>query len=135
MPHILLGRRQVATLFPPQFRFGSDIEDSRVTNAQGEDLGEIEDLVIDRQTGRIAYVLVSEDEFLGIGEEVRPVPMAALRHLPESNTYRLAISDDDLEKTRTISRDGTPSSVRRADLVELFEQFDVDPYWQTEQSR
>lgn len=40
------------------------------------DLGEIEDLLVDRSTGRVLYALVQTGGLLDIGEAVLPVPLA-----------------------------------------------------------
>ncbi len=48
---------------------------SRVTNHQGERLGNLSDLVIDLESGELAYVIVSAGGLVGgFGGELRPVP-------------------------------------------------------------
>jgi sporulation protein YlmC with PRC-barrel domain len=42
---------------------------SKVVNAQKEDLGKIEDLVLDAGAGRIAYAVLSFGGFLGMGDK------------------------------------------------------------------
>lgn len=42
---------------------------SKVVNAQNEDLGKIEDLVLGAGAGRIAYAVLSFGGFLGMGEK------------------------------------------------------------------
>ena len=41
-----------------------------VRNPEGEDLGQIEEVVIDLETGRVAYLVVSFGGFLGMGEKL-----------------------------------------------------------------
>lgn len=53
-----------------------------VRNAQHEDLGEIQDLVVDLQTGRITYAVLSVGGFLGIGEKYIAVPPSAFSYSP-----------------------------------------------------
>ena len=50
----------------------------RVKNAAGEDLGKIEDLMIDLYTGRIAYAVLSFGGFLKMGNKLFAVPWEAL---------------------------------------------------------
>jgi sporulation protein YlmC with PRC-barrel domain len=45
---------------------------SNVVNAQNEDLGKIEDVVLDAGAGRIAYAVLSFGGFLGMGESISP---------------------------------------------------------------
>src|ERR1700687_4823051 len=51
---------------------------SKVVNAQNEDLGKIEDLVLDAGAGRIAYAVLSFGGFLGMGEKCFAIPWNAL---------------------------------------------------------
>lgn len=48
-----------------------------VRNHQNENLGEIEDLVVDLKSGKISYAVLSVGGFLGIGEKYVAVPPSA----------------------------------------------------------
>ena len=50
-----------------------------VRNGMGEDLGKIEDLMIDLTSGRIAYAVLSFGGFLGVGNKLFAVPFRAMR--------------------------------------------------------
>src|SRR5579862_416574 len=52
---------------------------SKVVNAQNEDLGQIEDVVLDVEAGRVAYAILSFGGFLGIGDKYFAVPWEAFR--------------------------------------------------------
>jgi putative membrane protein len=60
---------------------------SRVVNAEGQEVGEIEDLVLDRN--QIAYAVVSVGGLLGIGEKRVAVPLDDLQ-LGEGETYLMS---------------------------------------------
>lgn len=45
-----------------------------VRNFQGEDIGEIEDLLVDAESGKIRYAAISVGGFLGIGDKLIAVP-------------------------------------------------------------
>ena len=49
-----------------------------VRNAEGDNLGEIQELIVDRENGDIHYAVVGAGGFLGIGERLILVPFAAL---------------------------------------------------------
>src|ERR687895_218063 len=49
-----------------------------VENAQGEDLGDIKDLVIDFDKGQIAYVVIGTGGVLGVGDTLHAVPWRSL---------------------------------------------------------
>src|SRR2546421_508436 len=52
---------------------------SKVVNQQNQDLGKIEDLVIDAGGGRIAYAVLSFGGFLGLGDKYFAIPWQAFR--------------------------------------------------------
>ena len=52
----------------PDFLSTGTIKGGKVVNRAGEDLGKIEELMIDLQSGRIAYVVLSFSEFMDLGD-------------------------------------------------------------------
>ncbi len=60
-------------------RKASDITGKEVRNAQGEDVGEIADLVVDPTTGEIQYAVLSIGGFLGMGDKLYGVPWSKLQ--------------------------------------------------------
>src|ERR1051325_2479606 len=49
-----------------------------VVNGQGEDLGNIEAIMLDVTSGRIAYAVLSFGGFLGMGSKLFAIPWGAL---------------------------------------------------------
>ncbi len=56
----------------------SKVIGAKVRNPQGEDLGKIEELVMNPSSGAIAYAVVSFGGFLGMGDKLFAVPFSAL---------------------------------------------------------
>lgn len=52
--------------------------DLMVTDPTGEKVGEIEDFIIDTESGQILYAILERGELLELDEDQRPVPLAAL---------------------------------------------------------
>lgn len=48
-----------------------------VRNKQNEEIGEVEDLIVDAKNGTVTHVIVSSGGFLGIGEKHLPIPLSA----------------------------------------------------------
>ncbi len=63
-----------------------------VSNAHGESLGAIHDLVLDANTGGIAYAVVSYGGVLTIGNKLFAVPWKALRWQVETEHYVLDLA-------------------------------------------
>jgi sporulation protein YlmC with PRC-barrel domain len=50
-----------------------------VKNPAGQDLGKVEDVVIDMGTGKVRYAAISFGGFLGVGDKLFAVPFHALK--------------------------------------------------------
>jgi len=85
----------------------SRIVDMRVLNSQNQDLGRVEDVVFDLQTGRIAYVVLALPG--AFGSRLVAVPPSALSNMAgDSNTLVLNIDPVRLDRSTTFSRDNWP---------------------------
>lgn len=73
-------------------------------NQTGETLGEVKDLVVNPQSGRVVFALVGSGGFLGFGEKFRAVPFSALER--DESTGRLTLSVDKVrwEAAPTVAR-------------------------------
>jgi sporulation protein YlmC with PRC-barrel domain len=58
----------------------SDITGTKVRNLEGENIGHIEELVIDTDGGTIRYAVLSFGGFLGIGDKLFAVPWKSLQY-------------------------------------------------------
>jgi len=65
----------------------SEVIGSKVKNPQGEDLGKVEELVVDPMTGTIEYAAISFGGFLGMGDKLFAVPFSMLKapEVPEGD--------------------------------------------------
>jgi sporulation protein YlmC with PRC-barrel domain len=73
----------------------------QVKNHQGEDLGQIEDIVIDLNNHQVRYAALSHGGTLGIGEKLFAVPLSALREQQDeegTTLFVLNVDDETLER-------------------------------------
>ena len=68
-----------------------------VYNRNGDNLGSIYGLMIDKFSGRVAYAVMSFGGFLGIGERYHPLPWATLTYDTSRGGYVVDLSRDQLE--------------------------------------
>ncbi len=102
-----------------------------VVNAQDESLGEIEDVMIDPMSGRIAYVVIEHGGFIGIGQDHFAVPWRAMQFVPGSeDTLLLDIPEDRLENAPRFSSDDETPLERREWVTSVHNYYGVEPYWQ-----
>ena len=75
----------------------SKVNGTNVYNGQGDSLGSIYDVMIDKRSGEVAYAVMSFGGFLGIGEEYSPLPWSALTYDTEVGGYVVDIDEDTLK--------------------------------------
>lgn len=69
----------------------------------GEKLGKINDLLVDTQSGKISFAVVSTGGVLGIGDELRLVPFEKLS--PEGDTFTADLDQASFESLQTVQED------------------------------
>ena len=74
----------------------SALNKSEVRNPKGEILGEIEDFVMDPQSGRIALVIFSHAGMVGTGHKVKIIPYEFLSFDEGERNFILDVSKEDL---------------------------------------
>ncbi|MDQ6663210.1 MAG: PRC-barrel domain-containing protein [Acidobacteriota bacterium] len=80
----------------------------RVRNSTGEDLGRIEEIMIDIDSGRVAYAVLSFGGFLGIGDKLFAVPWEALTINTEDREFVLNVDRQVLEDAPGFDKDKWP---------------------------
>ena len=105
---------------------GADVE-----NPQGQDLGDIKDVVIDRASGRIAYAVVSFGGFLGMGEKLFAVPWGAFSQ-PSDNKdkFVLAVDKERLTNAPGFDANNWPQMASQEWVTSLYSYYNVPPIGQ-----
>lgn len=84
------------------------VEGTSVYNAEGDKLGTLDDIMIDKRTGRVAYAVMSFGGFLGMGERHHPLPWSVLTYDTDRNGYVVPLSKDVLTKAPTYADSEVP---------------------------
>ena len=85
-----------------------EIRDIKVRNPQGENLGDISDVAIDRDSGCIAYAVLSYGGILGFGEKHFAIPWEAVRTSPGGKSAIVDADKQTLDNSTGFSRDRMP---------------------------
>lgn len=85
-----------------------DIREIKVRNPQGENLGDISDVVLDRDSGRIAYAVLSYGGILGFGEKHFAIPWEAVHTRPGERSATVDADKRTLDNAPGFSRDRMP---------------------------
>jgi PRC-barrel domain len=73
------------------------VEGTDVFNGGGDRVGSIHDLMIDKQSGQVAYAIMSFGGFLGVGNSYHPLPWSLLRYNTNLGGYVVNIEENQLE--------------------------------------
>lgn len=88
----------------------SELMGKSVRDAQGEDLGSIEDFALDLQQGRINYVALDTGQMLGLSERLVGISVEELRADPqEEDSFIANISQQELERAQELPDENWPS--------------------------
>ena len=107
----------------------SSLQSNSVKNAQGDDLGKIEDIMLDTSAGQISYAVLSFGGFLGLGDKLFAIPWSALELDTENKEFRLDVNKEKLENAPGFDKDNWPKSEDRKWLGDVYSYYKAPPYW------
>ncbi|RDS79650.1 PRC-barrel domain containing protein [Dyella monticola] len=91
------------------FLTASTLTGDKVTNLKGESLGDLKDIMIDTDSGSIAYGVLSFGGVLGMGEKLFAVPWEALRVDSAKHELVLNVEKDRLKDAPGFDKDHWPN--------------------------
>ena len=103
---------------------------NKVVNLRNEDLGRIEELMIDTDSGRIAYAVLSFGGFLGLGDKLFAIPWSALTLDLAEEKFILNVSKDLLEQAPGFDKRDWPDMSDPAWGAEIYTYYGYKPYWE-----
>ncbi len=71
-----------------------DIIGTRVKNAEGKDMGEVDALLVDPKDGKVTHVVIGLGGFLGIGEDKVVVPWSEIKMAAHQEGKKAVITMD-----------------------------------------
>lgn len=86
----------------------TSINKDSVVNTSGEDLGEIKDLMVDAEDGRVVYAVLTFGGTLGLGEKYFAVPFERLTTDRENKRMILNVDKERLEDAPGFDKDDWP---------------------------
>ena len=104
------------------------VEGTAVYDRNGSRLGTVEDLMIDKVSGRVAFAVMSFGGFLGLGENHHPLPWSVLTYDTTKGGYVVDLTREQLE--------GAPAYAT-ADNIDLsdthgrrvYDYYKAQPFW------
>jgi sporulation protein YlmC with PRC-barrel domain len=104
----------------------SDIIGKKVKNTQDEDLGKVQDIVVNLDSGQAPYAIISHGGTFGAGRTKTAVPLSSLQTSPDGKALMLSATKEQLAAAaRTPS--GAWSSARNSEWAESVDGFYGEP--------
>jgi sporulation protein YlmC with PRC-barrel domain len=111
----------------PTVLSASTICSDAVVNDQGESLGEIEELMIDLENGRVAYAVLSFGGFLGMGNKLFAVPFEALELDADNHCFILKVPRAKLEQAPGFDKDNWPDFADPRFGQSIYSHYEIAP--------
>jgi sporulation protein YlmC with PRC-barrel domain len=89
---------------------------SNVKNPQGQDVGDLKQLMLDPHAGRVMYAVVAMGGFLGMGEKTVIVPWNALEVARDGKSLVLNVSPQMLQQASAYEKGKEPVSIPAGEL-------------------
>jgi sporulation protein YlmC with PRC-barrel domain len=108
----------------------SRVQGTPVFNVDGDKIGTIEDIVLDKMSNNIMFAVIGSGGVLGMGEKFRPIPWSILDFDPDKGGYLVPVSKDLLEKApayelEELTKGDGDSAIRS----ETFSYYQAPTYW------
>ena len=110
----------------------STLSGDHVQNAAGEDLGKVDEIMIDIVSGKVAYAVLSFGGFLRMGNKLFALPWSALSVDEDKKCFVLDINKTRLENAPGFDKDNWPDMADTTWGTEIFSYYGVRPYWERE---
>ena len=101
----------------------------QVINGAGEDLGKIEEIMLDVESGQIAYAVLSFGGFLGVGNKLFAIPWRALQLDTYNKRFVLDAPREKLEADPGFDKDHWPNMADRTWGERVYTHYGQSPYW------
>ena len=109
----------------------SKVQGTKVYNQAGDKIGQVEDIVLDKQSDRILFAALGFGGVLGMGEKFYPVPWSVLDYSKERGGYVIPVAQDVLDQAPTYrledltKDDGQLSDIR----AKSYDYYHVERDW------
>jgi len=107
------------------------VQGTSVYNPALEKLGTVEDIMIDKASGRIAYAVLSFGGFLGIGDRFYPLPWEKLNYNTEFGGYVIDIDRSTLEGAPSYTDEKAAAWDNDDWGRHVYAHYGVPPFWDT----
>ena len=111
----------------PRLMGADTLHGNDVYNEKDEDLGDIKEFMLDMNTGRVSYAVLSYGGFLGMGDKLFAVPFSALKLDTVNKRFVLNVDKDRLESAPGFDKDHWPDMSDQAWTESIHTYYETKP--------
>lgn len=102
----------------------------KVKNIADEDLGKICEVMLDKISGRVAYVVLDCGGFLGMGGKLFALPWSVLQYDPNKECFLLNVDKEKLKNAPGFDKDHWPDMADRNWGESISQYYGAKAYWE-----
>ncbi|VBB16512.1 PRC-barrel domain-containing protein [Burkholderia stabilis] len=102
------------------------LKGSRIISSDGEDIGNVFDIVLDLHHGRIAYAVASSG---GVGEMLCAIPWSAMQYDTDGRCFLLDVTAAHVKGTAGFDDEHWPVMTQSQWGLSLHQYYNRTPYW------
>jgi sporulation protein YlmC with PRC-barrel domain len=102
---------------------------TNVKDRSGNKIGEIEDIILDKQSNNIMFAVVSFGGFLGMSEKYHPLPWASLDYDERDGGYVVGFTEEQLRSAPADSIDELTKQDGSLYRDRSFDYYHAPRYW------
>jgi len=103
--------------------------DTAVKDVEGNRIGEVKDIVLDKMSNNIMFAVVSFGGFLGIGEKYHPIPWDLLDYDEDFDAYVIGLTKDELKAAPADSIKELTKDAGYSYRNQAYDYYKTPPYW------
>ncbi|KPF47281.1 PRC-barrel domain-containing protein [Rhizobium sp. AAP43] len=103
------------------------VEGTAVYGREGERIGSVKRIVLEKRGGRVAYAVLSFGGIWGIGDDYYPLPWEKLTYDESLDGYRIDMTKDQIEAAPRYRDDS--EEWYRNNGRSVYDYYGVPPYW------
>ena len=106
----------------------SKVQGTAVYNMEGDRLGHVEDVMLHKVSGQVAFAVLSFGKILGMGGKYNPLPWSVLTYDPGKGGYVVPLGKEQLERAPSYDKE----ELTNADNgwgARVNDYFQVTPSW------
>ncbi len=113
----------------PRVLSASTLKHDKVVNRQGEHIGQIDEIMVDLERGRVAYAVLSFGGFLGVGDKLFAIPWGVLELDTDRKEFILDMDKDRLKNAPGFDKNNWPDMTDPSWVDQINQFYGSPPDW------